>query len=156
MGTVTLMMNYVCALLVLSKSKQGPDWLNVCEMFYRVREDFYRIYTQSSVSLVSLVCLSVCVCGGGGCREKFFQEVNSLQQKTGGPLAKTRSLVKSLMNRTELLLHVTIAPHSRSLAGTPSGTPGNPPPMGRNGGHSVSLQSVCSTCGSLHMILKSY
>ncbi|XP_048853239.1 probable E3 ubiquitin-protein ligase HECTD4 isoform X2 [Brienomyrus brachyistius] len=56
-------------------------------------------------------------------REKFFQEVNSLQQKAGGPLAKTRALVKSLMNRTELLLHVTIAPHSHSLAGTPSGTP---------------------------------
>ena len=28
------------------------------------------------------------------------------------------------MNRTELLLHVTIAPHCRSLTTTPAGTPG--------------------------------
>lgn len=39
-------------------------------------------------------------------------------------LAKTKALVKSLMNRTELLLHVTIAPHCRSLTTTPAGTPG--------------------------------
>lgn len=39
-------------------------------------------------------------------------------------LAKTKALVKSLMNRTELLLHVTIAPHCRSLTSTPAGTPG--------------------------------
>jgi hypothetical protein len=59
-------------------------------------------------------------------REKFFQEVNSVHLKSGVPLAKTKSLVKSLMNRTELLLHVTIAPHCRSLNTTPAGTPGTP------------------------------
>ncbi|KAI1901157.1 hypothetical protein AGOR_G00057300 [Albula goreensis] len=56
-------------------------------------------------------------------REKFFQEVNSLQHRSATPLAKTKALVKSLMNRTELLLHVTIAPHCRSLTSTPTGTP---------------------------------
>uniref|UniRef100_W5N9P7 Uncharacterized protein n=2 Tax=Lepisosteus oculatus TaxID=7918 RepID=W5N9P7_LEPOC len=56
-------------------------------------------------------------------REKFFQEVNSLQQKAVAPLAKTKALVRSLMNRTELLLHVTIAAHSRSTTGTPVDTP---------------------------------
>ncbi|XP_062874264.1 probable E3 ubiquitin-protein ligase HECTD4 isoform X2 [Trichomycterus rosablanca] len=56
-------------------------------------------------------------------REKFFQEVNTTQQsRTAPPLVKTKSLVKSLMNRSELLLHVTIAPHSRSLATTPTNT----------------------------------
>ncbi|KAG5840240.1 hypothetical protein ANANG_G00186720 [Anguilla anguilla] len=55
-------------------------------------------------------------------REKFFQEVNSLQ-RSAAPLAKTKALVKSLTNRTELLLHVTIAPHCRSLSSTPTGTP---------------------------------
>ncbi|XP_028827058.1 probable E3 ubiquitin-protein ligase HECTD4 isoform X2 [Denticeps clupeoides] len=54
-------------------------------------------------------------------REKFFQEVNCLQQPKA-LLFKTRALVKSLMNRTELLLHVTIAPHCRSLTTTPTGT----------------------------------
>lgn len=44
--------------------------------------------------------------------------------KNSIPLAKTKALVKSLMNRTELLLHVTIAPHCRSLTSTPAGTPG--------------------------------
>lgn len=57
-------------------------------------------------------------------REKFFQEVNSVHLKSSIPLAKTKALVKSLMNRTELLLHVTIAPHCRSLTSTPAGTPG--------------------------------
>ncbi|XP_077643354.1 putative E3 ubiquitin-protein ligase HECTD4 isoform X4 [Lonchura striata] len=59
-------------------------------------------------------------------REKFFQEVNSLIQKTSHPLAKTKALVKSLMNRAELLLHVTIAAQSgitRSISGTPAETP---------------------------------
>ena len=42
-------------------------------------------------------------------REKFLQEVNSLAQKPSHPLAKTKTLVRSLMNRAELLLHVTIA-----------------------------------------------
>uniref|UniRef100_A0A8C9FMB8 HECT domain E3 ubiquitin protein ligase 4 n=1 Tax=Pavo cristatus TaxID=9049 RepID=A0A8C9FMB8_PAVCR len=59
-------------------------------------------------------------------REKFFQEVNSLIQKTYHPLAKTKALVKSLMNRAELLLHVTIAAQSgitRSISGTPAETP---------------------------------
>lgn len=44
--------------------------------------------------------------------------------KSSTPMAKTKALVKSLMNRTELLLHVTIAPHCRSLTSTPAGTPG--------------------------------
>lgn len=44
--------------------------------------------------------------------------------RSGTSLAKTKALMKSLMNRTELLLHVTIAPHSRSLTSTPVGTPG--------------------------------
>lgn len=44
--------------------------------------------------------------------------------RSGMSLAKTKALVKSLMNRTELLLHVTIAPHCRSLNSTPAGTPG--------------------------------
>jgi len=60
-------------------------------------------------------------------REKFFQEVNSLVQKTSHPLAKTKTLVKSLMNRAELLLHVTIAAQAgitRSISGTPAETPG--------------------------------
>ncbi|XP_005729506.1 probable E3 ubiquitin-protein ligase HECTD4 isoform X5 [Pundamilia nyererei] len=57
-------------------------------------------------------------------REKFFQEVNSKHIRSSSPLAKTKTLVKSLMNRTELLLHVTIAPHCRSLTSTPAGTPG--------------------------------
>ncbi|KAM8797795.1 putative E3 ubiquitin-protein ligase HECTD4 isoform 2-T2 [Eudromia elegans] len=59
-------------------------------------------------------------------REKFFQEVNSLIQKSCHPLAKTKTLVKSLMNRAELLLHVTIAAQSgitRSISGTPTETP---------------------------------
>uniref|UniRef100_A0A6Q2ZID3 HECT domain-containing protein n=1 Tax=Esox lucius TaxID=8010 RepID=A0A6Q2ZID3_ESOLU len=56
-------------------------------------------------------------------REKFFQEVNSIHLKSAVSLAKTKALVKSLMNRTELLLHVTIAPHCRSLTATPAGTP---------------------------------
>ncbi|XP_062445743.1 probable E3 ubiquitin-protein ligase HECTD4 isoform X2 [Rhea pennata] len=59
-------------------------------------------------------------------REKFFQEVNSLIQKSSHPLAKTKALVKSLMNRAELLLHVTIAAQSgitRSISGTPTETP---------------------------------
>lgn len=60
-------------------------------------------------------------------REKFLQEVNSLIQKPSHPLAKTKTLVKSLMNRAELLLHVTIAAQSgltRSISGTPAETPG--------------------------------
>ncbi|XP_037367034.2 probable E3 ubiquitin-protein ligase HECTD4 isoform X3 [Talpa occidentalis] len=59
-------------------------------------------------------------------REKFLQEVNSLSQKPSHPLAKTKTLVKSLMNRAELLLHVTIAAQSgltRSISGTPAETP---------------------------------
>ncbi|XP_077165132.1 putative E3 ubiquitin-protein ligase HECTD4 isoform X4 [Paroedura picta] len=59
-------------------------------------------------------------------REKFFQEVNSLLQKPLHPMAKTKALVKSLMNRAELLLHVTIAAQSgltRSISGTPAETP---------------------------------
>uniref|UniRef100_A0A3Q2KRF5 HECT domain E3 ubiquitin protein ligase 4 n=1 Tax=Equus caballus TaxID=9796 RepID=A0A3Q2KRF5_HORSE len=59
-------------------------------------------------------------------REKFLQEVNSLLQKPSHPLAKTKTLVKSLMNRAELLLHVTIAAQSgltRSSSGTPAETP---------------------------------
>uniref|UniRef100_K7F6L4 HECT domain E3 ubiquitin protein ligase 4 n=1 Tax=Pelodiscus sinensis TaxID=13735 RepID=K7F6L4_PELSI len=59
-------------------------------------------------------------------REKFFQEVNSLIQKSSHPLAKTKALVKSLMNRAELLLHVTIAAQAgltRSISGTPAETP---------------------------------
>ncbi|XP_036454105.1 probable E3 ubiquitin-protein ligase HECTD4 isoform X4 [Colossoma macropomum] len=57
-------------------------------------------------------------------REKFFQEINSTQQsRSTVPLAKTKALVKSLMNRSELLLHVTIAPHCRSLTSTPTSTP---------------------------------
>ncbi|XP_045152627.1 probable E3 ubiquitin-protein ligase HECTD4 [Echinops telfairi] len=59
-------------------------------------------------------------------REKFIQEVNSLSQKPSHPLAKTKTLVKSLMNRAELLLHVTIAAQSgltRSRSGTPADTP---------------------------------
>ncbi|XP_050780210.1 probable E3 ubiquitin-protein ligase HECTD4 isoform X5 [Gopherus flavomarginatus] len=59
-------------------------------------------------------------------REKFFQEVNSLIQKPSHPLAKTKTLVKSLMNRAELLLHVTIAAQAgitRSISGTPAETP---------------------------------
>ncbi|XP_030623120.1 LOW QUALITY PROTEIN: probable E3 ubiquitin-protein ligase HECTD4 [Chanos chanos] len=44
-------------------------------------------------------------------REKFFQEVSCFQGRGCVPLMKTKTLVKSLMNRTELLLHVTITPH---------------------------------------------
>lgn len=53
--------------------------------------------------------------------------MNSLIQKPSHPLAKTKTLVKSLMNRAELLLHVTIAAQSgltRSISGTPAETPG--------------------------------
>ncbi|XP_031704959.1 probable E3 ubiquitin-protein ligase HECTD4 isoform X2 [Anarrhichthys ocellatus] len=57
-------------------------------------------------------------------REKFFQEVNTMHHRSSTSLAKTKALVKSLLNRTELLLHVTIAPHCRSLTTTPAGTPG--------------------------------
>ena len=57
-------------------------------------------------------------------REKFFQEVNTMHLRSSTSLAKTKALVKSLMNRTELLLHVTIAPHCRSVTTTPAGTPG--------------------------------
>ncbi|XP_043924358.1 probable E3 ubiquitin-protein ligase HECTD4 isoform X2 [Protopterus annectens] len=59
-------------------------------------------------------------------REKFFQEVNSLVPKTSHPMAKTKALVKSLMNRAELLLHVTIAAQpgiSRSVSDTPAESP---------------------------------
>lgn len=65
-------------------------------------------------------------------REKFLQEVNSLTQKPSHPLAKTKTLVKSLMNRAELLLHVTIAAQSgltRSISGTPAETPGTKPAL---------------------------
>lgn len=55
-------------------------------------------------------------------REKFFQEVNVAHIKDSTPLVKTKTLVRSLMNRSELLLHVTIAPHCRSLTSTPAGT----------------------------------
>uniref|UniRef100_W5LMJ7 HECT domain E3 ubiquitin protein ligase 4 n=1 Tax=Astyanax mexicanus TaxID=7994 RepID=W5LMJ7_ASTMX len=55
---------------------------------------------------------------------RFFQEVNSMQQSRNAvPLTKTKALVKSLMNRSELLLHVTIAPHCRSVTTTPTSTP---------------------------------
>ncbi|RXN23820.1 putative E3 ubiquitin- ligase HECTD4 isoform X1 [Labeo rohita] len=48
-------------------------------------------------------------------REKFFHEVNSTQQQRSSvPLAKTKALVKSLINRSELLLHVTIAPQCKT------------------------------------------
>lgn len=66
-------------------------------------------------------------------REKFLQEVNSLTQKPSHPLTKTKTLVKSLMNRAELLLHVTIAAQSgltRSISGTPAETPGTAPGSG--------------------------
>ncbi|XP_051557544.1 probable E3 ubiquitin-protein ligase HECTD4 [Myxocyprinus asiaticus] len=57
-------------------------------------------------------------------REKFFHEVNSTQQSRSAiPLAKTKALVKSLINRSELLLHVTIAPQCKSLTTTPTSTP---------------------------------
>ncbi|XP_043571193.1 probable E3 ubiquitin-protein ligase HECTD4 [Chiloscyllium plagiosum] len=59
-------------------------------------------------------------------REKFGQEVNSLMPKSSHSLAKTKTLVKSLMNRAELLLHVTIAAQAgltRSISGTPADTP---------------------------------
>uniref|UniRef100_A0A671K5X4 Probable E3 ubiquitin-protein ligase HECTD4 n=1 Tax=Sinocyclocheilus anshuiensis TaxID=1608454 RepID=A0A671K5X4_9TELE len=57
-------------------------------------------------------------------REKFFHEVNSMQQQRSSvPLAKTKALVKSLINRSELLLHVTIAPQCKSLSTTPACTP---------------------------------
>ncbi|XP_041436316.1 probable E3 ubiquitin-protein ligase HECTD4 isoform X3 [Xenopus laevis] len=59
-------------------------------------------------------------------RDKFFQEVNSLIQKPSHPMAKTKTLVKSLMNRADLLLHVTIAAQSgitKSISGTPTETP---------------------------------
>ncbi|XP_059510969.1 probable E3 ubiquitin-protein ligase HECTD4 isoform X1 [Stegostoma tigrinum] len=59
-------------------------------------------------------------------REKFGQEVNSLVPKSSHSLAKTKILVKSLMNRAELLLHVTIAAQAgltRSISGTPADTP---------------------------------
>uniref|UniRef100_A0A8C2K1G8 HECT domain E3 ubiquitin protein ligase 4 n=2 Tax=Cyprinus carpio TaxID=7962 RepID=A0A8C2K1G8_CYPCA len=57
-------------------------------------------------------------------REKFFHEVNSTQQQRSSvSLAKTRALVKSLINRSELLLHVTIAPQCKSLSSTPTCTP---------------------------------
>lgn len=52
-------------------------------------------------------------------REKFFHEANTTQQKTSVPLAKTKALIKSLNNRSELLLHVTIAPQCKSLSSTP-------------------------------------
>ncbi|XP_064424272.1 probable E3 ubiquitin-protein ligase HECTD4 [Latimeria chalumnae] len=59
-------------------------------------------------------------------RDKFFQEMNLLVQKPTHPLAKTKALVKSLMNRADLLLHVTISAQSgitRSISGTPAETP---------------------------------
>lgn len=59
-------------------------------------------------------------------REKFFHEVNSTQQQRSSvPLTKTKALVKSLINRSELLLHVTIAPQCKSLSTTPTCTPGD-------------------------------
>ncbi|XP_029685253.1 LOW QUALITY PROTEIN: probable E3 ubiquitin-protein ligase HECTD4 [Takifugu rubripes] len=57
-------------------------------------------------------------------REKFFQDVNTGHLRSGPSLAKTKALMKSLMNRSELLLHVTIASQCRSLTNTPAGTPG--------------------------------
>ena len=66
-------------------------------------------------------------------REKFLQEVNSLTQKPSHLLGKTKTLVTSLMNRAELLLHVTIAAQSgltRSSSGTPAETPGTVPGSG--------------------------
>uniref|UniRef100_A0A4W3K6B9 HECT domain E3 ubiquitin protein ligase 4 n=1 Tax=Callorhinchus milii TaxID=7868 RepID=A0A4W3K6B9_CALMI len=59
-------------------------------------------------------------------REKFGQEINSLLPKSSHCLPKTKALVRSLMNRAELLLHVTIAAQSgltRSISGTPADTP---------------------------------
>ncbi|XP_026795565.1 probable E3 ubiquitin-protein ligase HECTD4 isoform X2 [Pangasianodon hypophthalmus] len=57
-------------------------------------------------------------------REFFFQEVSSMQHsRCVVPLVKTRALLKSLMNRSELLLHVTISPQCRSLTTTPTSSP---------------------------------
>ncbi|XP_057234090.1 probable E3 ubiquitin-protein ligase HECTD4 isoform X2 [Malurus melanocephalus] len=91
-------------------------------------------FNESKMKELELLCSMKEVCFDGSdlenvvlaLREKFFQEVNSLIQKTSHPLAKTKTLVKSLMNRAELLLHVTIAAQSgitRSISGTPAETP---------------------------------
>lgn len=87
-------------------------------------------------------------------REKFLQEVNSLIQKPSHPLAKTKTLVKSLMNRAELLLHVTIAAQSgltRSISGTPAETPGTKPAPCR---HSVLFHLVDFSHRFWDLILK--
>ncbi|KAL7986606.1 hypothetical protein Chor_012889 [Crotalus horridus] len=91
-------------------------------------------FNESKVKELELLCSMKEVSFDGGdlenmvlsLREKFFQEVNSVVQKPLHPMAKTKILVKSLMNRAELLLHVTIAAQSgltRSISGTPAETP---------------------------------
>ncbi|XP_040202102.1 probable E3 ubiquitin-protein ligase HECTD4 isoform X1 [Rana temporaria] len=91
-------------------------------------------YNESKMKELELLCSMKEILFDGGdpenmvlaLREKFFQEVNSLTQKPSHPMAKTKTLVKSLMNRAELLLHVTIAAQSgitRSISGTPTEPP---------------------------------
>ncbi|XP_058014322.1 probable E3 ubiquitin-protein ligase HECTD4 isoform X2 [Ahaetulla prasina] len=91
-------------------------------------------FNESKMKELELLCSMKEISFDGGdlenmvlsLREKFFQEVNSVIQKPSHPMAKTKILVKSLMNRAELLLHVTIAAQSgltRSISGTPAETP---------------------------------
>ncbi|XP_026544984.1 probable E3 ubiquitin-protein ligase HECTD4 [Notechis scutatus] len=91
-------------------------------------------FNESKMKELELLCSMKEISFDGGdpenmvlsLREKFFQEVNSVVQKPSHPMAKTKVLVKSLMNRAELLLHVTIAAQSgltRSISGTPAETP---------------------------------
>ncbi|TSW08319.1 putative E3 ubiquitin-protein ligase HECTD4 [Bagarius yarrelli] len=57
-------------------------------------------------------------------RESFSQEVSSMpNSRCVVPLVKTKTLLKSLINRSELLLHVTISPHAGSLTTTPTSAP---------------------------------
>nr|XP_060642062.1 probable E3 ubiquitin-protein ligase HECTD4 isoform X2 [Anolis sagrei ordinatus] len=91
-------------------------------------------FNESKMKELELLCSMKEISFDGGdlenmvlsLREKFIQEVNSLHQKPLHPMGKTKTLVKSLMNRAELLLHVTIAAQSgltRSISGTPAETP---------------------------------
>ncbi|KAG2469563.1 HECD4 ligase, partial [Polypterus senegalus] len=85
----------------------------------------------------------------------FFNDYHFFE-KSSTTLLKTKSLVKSLMNRTELLLHVTISPQSRSVSGTPADTPAcksvsEAKPMSHNVKQPVFLRSM-SAPSDLEMI----
>lgn len=117
-----LYQNKIKELELLCSLKEVPlDFSDLENVVLALRQVIPSLSQFVEGCLMRVCTLTLCFCTN---REKFFQEVNSTHIRSSTPLVKTKALVKSLMNRTELLLHVTIAPHCRSLTTTPAGTPG--------------------------------